>query len=57
MKNNECVNVTLVCDDMKAIQINLSVELKKKHIHKWNLLWKLEIFYDRVKANEITNIT
>ena len=28
MKNNECVNVTLVCDDMKANQINLSVEFK-----------------------------
>ena len=31
MKNNECVNVTLVCDDMKAIQINLSVEFKKPY--------------------------
>ena len=28
MKKNECVNVTFVCDDMKAIQINLSVEFK-----------------------------
>ena len=49
MKNNECVNVTLVCDDMKANQINLSVEFKYLEI--------LEIFYDRVKPNEITNIT
>ena len=32
MKNDECVNVTLVCNDMKAIQINLSVEFLK-NIH------------------------